>query len=465
MSLVARATRPTLNGRDRVSVSQNEVPGRWSGLALLVVALYMSQTTTVLGMQMGFPSQSYVTVAVSLFSLAYVIRNHNSAVPLFIRHGTFHGLGVLFFFPISMMFLQLFFGIVSVSDVAFWAVRVSSLAMIFVGVVVFAYSEGVPGVRKLLLLVFALLWLGYFTQLVDFDLVRSQLVFRGKEFSEFYVQNRAIGFFGHPNRFAFATVMTTSILVFILLLEQRFWRALFATQFGVLLILLSGSRTSLALISLALILCWFRYLTEIRSYDIILQRIAYFFGASIIFLVSVTLLIQFSGSVENASLTLAIERFSRFFQAIAGGGVDQSAEIRSQNLAWFTTALSQAPILGQGPDATAKAIRYGIVSNVSQNSWIQWVYEYGIFYPAYIFVSGIGLMGVHRWSRGKIERIMSARSLARILVILLFVATFSLNNLFVIDTTTIGLGLVMGLLIREAGQSSASVDSNEHAIQ
>jgi hypothetical protein len=150
------------------------------------------------------------------------------------------------------------------------------------------------------------------------------------------------------------------------------------------------------------------------------------------------------------SLELGLERIERAYETLLGSATDESISLRSYNLKWFIQESFRNPFLGMGAQSTQWAIDQGLVSNISQNSWVQWGFEYGYLYLAFfVFVFFYTSFQVKRLS-GRKKAGLSFTVLGGIYFFILLLSSFSFGNMFSVEAIAATTGLVVGLAIKES---------------
>jgi hypothetical protein len=358
------------------------------------------------------------------------------------------------------MFLQFVIGTLTFDRFFYWLGFTSVFAGgLAVSAVVFL-KAGDRLIMPFLLTVLAGVWVGFLVNIFDYGLIRQVLVQSRNGLAQSYNFDRILGFFGNPNMAAFAVVATLTGL----LTSRQFMRASLLVHAAVLSasvagVIMTGSRTSTVLVICLLAWYFVKMLRQSGSGRVAVARavVAPLFLAAIAYgALSGTALLLGS---DSSAYTTAAQRLETLPSIItpAHSSQDPSVAQRVQVLPYYVRLVKERPLAGWGPDYATTKVDDGTLTNVSQNSWLEWAVAYGTLYPALVAVALLTML-----RRAGRLRSSEPQEWARVvLVTVIFVmASFSLTDLLFLRAFVVVVGMALGLLIR----ASHRQDSGSGAV-
>jgi O-Antigen ligase len=431
-------------------------------LALVALFLQASELYRPIGLIVGVRSQVVNLMFIALYGL-YLL--HSGRRLARTRDSRSRGLldtplgqvwAAAFFLGFLMLAIQSITGILGFDRAAYWfGYRLVFAGMFMAAAVVFP-KVGEQVVTRFFILMLAATWLGFVVNILNYEFIRRVLVYTRNELGQSSDLSRVVGFYQHPNMAAFTLTLTLAMLVS----SRRFMASSLVLHAAVLAacvggVIITGSRTSMLLIGVVVL--W--YVATIFKMSgrggVAVSRAVI---APAVLLLTAVLAVGAITSVLGRGSELYTTMTSRLqtLPSIVRGDstTDQSVMIRKQNLDAYIDRFKAKPLEGYGPDYPTQEIESGRVTDVSQNTWLEWAVEYGSVYP-----SAIALAFFVTWRTARRLRTADAWVWARValLVGIFVLASFSIVDFLSLRAPVCILGALVGLTVAAREHPSEGV--------
>ena len=356
--------------------------------------------------------------------------------------------------PIFISFIQAALGYLGFDRLIYWSGFFTFTGFLFLTSLVLGRLAGPKQVNKIALVIILMIIAQFVVNIFDYTLVREVAVFIKSNKAGSLYQERLAGFFPHPNQAAISIVA----VCFILVLHQptRAFNKLVIYFLSIVLIMATGSRTSLILMILLGAAMAAKFAKKDKS--ALLQSVfLIFLGVPVILFI-----LQFiTLSSDQNLMSKTVNRMQALFVSITGGGEgDVSTDLRIQALADYSNVFLDNLWIGIGFDGVERLLSQNVLKTASQNSWLQWAVEFGIFYTVLGVVS-IAILYI--WSRRATPKFATAFAL-QIFILIVLIATFSIDDIFSTRALLAVLGLLIGQHLQEREQASTIAQTNPSAL-
>jgi hypothetical protein len=421
---------------------------------LLLVFLHLSETFRILLFLLEQPSQIFSIVSLILF-LIYLSLNLKILKILFKKKIFKYWLTLIFTIPTTTFLINFLRGFIELENFIYWISFNLAFSCLFVVTTIVAYKVDL----KYLKIIF---WCSIISTIIGSilffltpalfikigELSGSKLasVVHGSE--DF--RNRS--FFSHPNGAAF------SIICFFIFLFSTTYKSpkpvlyyMFCSLLLFLMVIITGSRTSIILTICILLLyirpMLFRIIKIKYSSNGKFIKIGLALTLVFVALISSQIFITVIELIDSKGLNKVLERFSflsSFFDT-TDKVEDASFNFRANILNVYLNYIEKNFLFGYGPEFRDEKIAINEFTNVSQNAYIEGALVYGIIYPIY-FIYIIIKTFLYTKERYNINRYLF--NPLRVLMVVIFLISFSINDIFWNRAVVILLGVLIGLEIR-----------------
>lgn len=411
-------------------------------LALAVVAIQATSLYGVVGLLLRIPEVKFMSI-ISL-SLATIY--------IFIRFADFRGafsmpslanvIGLILLVPILIMAAQAVTGILTVDGFVYWVSFIYLYAAILIASAIISFRSPPRRLRQISLAFLIIIACEFAFNFVSFDLTREVLVYIKSIRAASLTMGRTGGFFGHPNDAALTIVLCCLLFTASARAQLTYSSGLILAT-GMLMILLTGSRTSMIALSILTTLLTLKTLFKERS-----GFLKIIFFAVFMLSAAIVIFIIISQIVDANFLQDMIDRTLSISGALSSSGNDDvSVSIRLAMINTYISLISHSPFLGVGMEQLQEYTSSGRIVATSQNSWIQWSVEYGLFYGIYAFVSIIWIVISAFKARFSKGGSVSSDLMLLFLIIVTFLM-FSLDDIFLYRGSSAVFGFVIGQFAR-----------------
>lgn len=413
-------------------------------IALIVIFLHASALVGPIGYIAGLPGVFATSILTLSISVIYILMNIR-IVLLYANYFLF----ILFFsfiivLPISIMIIQFIAEMISRDGVLYWSGVVLMYGLLFLVSAILSWKLTDRALMVFFILCLFLVLFGFIINVVDYSFIREVMVFTGNKMALSLFLSRNLGFFGHPNEAAISVTLYSAFLIFIPISKPRYMRV-FVILFGFGLVIITQSRTSMALFSIVVLLFIITYLFQrgvSGAFDVMV------FGFALT--MSVVLVIIFIQiSAQSDVFGGIFERIGSIFDIASSrdGVEDMSAQIRFRMAKEYMMLAGEYPWLGLGFEVLGAQMNSGYLEEVSQISWLQWSLQYGV--PYAFFGAFVLLFALYRVASVALKKTCENPFALCFLVIMFIVtlATFSLVDVFFIRSIVIVVGFALGRFI------------------
>lgn len=435
------------------SESTNKLPSLFSldGFALLCVFVQVTELYRPLGYLFGFPNSLWVNTAFLLFLSGYLVARVETLKELR------SNVAIMWCFaligaPLVVMILQSFDGSVTLNRLAYWTIFASLFVLLLLTTIVLWTRWGPVLTRPFFLAAIASAWFGFAVNWWDYQFLRNVMEHGSISIWISEYTTRAIGFYQHPNAAAFSLVLYFTCLV----CDRRFLSGSVMLQSAAAMgsvvgVLITGSRTSLALLVLAFL--WYlrnlaKAAVDRRSSDPESARRRALLMPLIPISVSMMSIIVLQ--ILAVSRRDLADMVSLRIASLTELGSDVSAGQRITMVNRYLTDLAESPLLGHGPDYATQQIAAGKYLNVSQNAWLEWSVAMGI---PYAILMATLLIYTYRYIRNNTLLQPLLHSFASLMAIVFVIISFSMVNPFWLRSPICALGVLLGLVTYSLNQN------------
>lgn len=393
-------------------------------------------------------SSSTVNLAFTVLFAAYTIIRWRDARRLLLRAiGALWAWSVLLLIGLLLV-LQILNGVVSGSRALYWL----GYSMLFASILVAAFicwsRLGRRVTRTFFVWAICLTWGGFVVNLVSYNFIRAVMVYTGNDLASSLTFNRLVGFYPHPNMAGFALCLYLGCLV----ADTRFMRGSVFGQAVVLTLAISGvvvtgSRTSLTLLAVVLVVYFVRLARMPGSHSAQLLRS---FAAPALLLGGIALGLVGFAQIAGPQSVAYNNIMGRIGTLTSGIEDDQSVSLRLSIIDQYLSSFWKAPLLGNGPEYAGTQILSGAFTNVSQNAWIEWAVRFGFVYPAVVATAVIVTLIAGRRAR----RAVDAWSTTSLVVTLITVASFSIVDFLWLRAPVAIIGMTLAAIITPPAQNA-----------
>jgi hypothetical protein len=415
------------------------------GLALIALFFQATELYRPLGYFAGLATSQQVNLAFMGFWAFYLTVRHRTLMSL--RTGaTWAWVCLLFLAPLWVMMLQLLDDSITSGRIVYWAGFSLNFTLMFLAAVALWARWSPKLTAPFFLASIAGVWVGFVVSWLDYGTIREVMRFSANLRSESVQSARAIGFFGHPNLAALALVLFLACLVCDRnYLNRPVALQSLATMGSAVGVLVTGSRTSLLLLSVVLLVYFYNLLKlHNRGTDSPRRRMRTTLVPllPIALIASTVIAIQYVSAVRPEAGSLIGSRVNSILE-LAGGTTDESMNIRLSVLSQYAEEIREAPILGRGPDYDEEQVERGNFSNTSQNAWLRYALRFGVPYSLFLLLTLYLTYYARKDLNGSNQLFLSRK---RLILGLLILVTLSISSPLWIRSTVCVLGALLGTI-------------------
>lgn len=452
--LTERNPRSACGDPDEPGVMKHTAPMRLpllslDSLALIAVFLQFTQIYRPLGYIGGFTTSRQTNIVFLFFFAFYVVARNKTLVQSgsgFIAAWAC-ALGAV---PTVIMGIQLLDGSVTAERLSYWSVVSVMFALLLLVAVVLWARWGPRLSMPFFIACIGGIWVGFAVNWIDYEFVRKVMVFGSSPFAASRSVGLTLGFFGHPNEAALALVLCVASLACTeQFLSSHVLLQTVVTAFCLTGVLVTGSRTSLLLLAIALI--WYTAnLFKLHSSGSLAGRARALIAPlipAIVIAAGLILLLLIASSRADVADTVG-SRISSIADVV--GGTDVSASMRKAILSQYYSDITASPALGRGPDYVADQMALGNYASVSQNAWLEWAVKLGV---PYALLMALMLTSTYRFAARRVNSQPVSLSHARLILILFAVLSFSMVDIFWMQAPVSVLGVLLGTVLYAGTQA------------
>ena len=419
---------------------------------LFLLFLNLSETYRVILYYTNIPSV-VISAITTIFSLIYILCN-TKYLAMFLKRKLFnYWLILIFVIPTISIIINHYRGLIKIGDMWYWLSFNALFAFLYVCSVIISYVLPLKTIKNLMWVCIGTTLVGFVVNVISPEMIRRMGELTGSTLA-FVVygsdESRNMSFFAHPNTAAF------SIVCYFIFLFTTFTDKLYSIKYYIFcaallmaMVAITGSRTSL-IISVIMLFLYIRpliaktinlrYKKNAGSVKLTLYSflvVGAIFGIGILYVLSLT-------GKANSSGSSRYSIFSSLFDP-SKDVKDESIEERTSILGVYFRYIYDSIYLGYGPAIRDNKIDRGQFDNVSQNTYVEETFIYGIFYA--IYYAYINLKTYLIAKKWWYKRNMVYNTLA-VFMLFLFIMNFSVNDLFWNRAIVITLGLIVGIYLR-----------------
>lgn len=423
--------------------------------ALALLLLNLSEAVRAVGVLSGVQSSQMSMLTIAGSALYLIARfkplMKAGASPLFKVW-----LAFIFIYPTVWYIFGTLMGHIDPSRSIYWIANNFMYYELFLVATVFAYTNHAKRIEKLALTATAVIVLGFVVNFVNYGFTRRILIYSDAVNSGSLSLYRPMSFFGHPNTAAF------SILIILVLTLSSFRKNERSPVLGLgfiilagALILITGSRTSLLLWVLTTLT--YALPLVVRSIRASRKNRASVYAWGAVLAVVMALFFTSTAATDAFTSLLPKDTAKRMSFLMGGGGSssstssveDKSASVRAYDTAIYMDYIAENPISGYGDDFVSERIESHDFLQVSQNAFLEYSLILGIPYAAlfvYAMIRSFRLAGIPRRSNAYSSPYAEG---LKVLIGIFMIASWSIVGLFFMRAVCIGLGLMLGSVLRE----------------
>jgi hypothetical protein len=410
-------------------------------LFLFVIFFNVTELYRPMGVILGMGTSSTVTTFSLLSCILYLGLNIGKVLDIMKYKLTFHWVVLVFVFPTLMMVLQFFSGFLDLGELVYWVSFSAHFALLLLGSIVLVSSLKPKYFIYMYIFCIFTVVVGFLINFTNYDFIRQVLAFSNIRIAVQDQLFRVLGFFQHPNAAAISIVFYFVTLTLFFPVEK--YNKLVSSAMiliMIILVIITGSRTSMVLA----IIVSFLYLRPILFSYVIKNgetklnvSVPYVLSwVCIVFGLTISLYMMSSMDFGHAALNRIGERIG----SISSGG-DLSLDFRKAIIPVYFDYISQNPLLGYGPQFVVDRLADGVFFHVSQNAFVEWAMKYGIFYSLYYFYV---LFITYKTSMKYSATNINFSRVLKLIVIILCLVSFSINDVFWYRSISISLGVILG---------------------
>ena len=420
-------------------------------ILILLVFLQFSDLYKVLIYPFNVTTQlfSIITIFITFF---YIISNKISLKRLLNHKILRLWLWLVLYLPITINLVHFIIGNLSLNDFVYWFSFLTMMGFLFLSTTIYFYKNSYPKyINQFFQLVLLSIVISLFIGWYDYEILRS-LVKVSADLEEYMYQDnsRAIGFYTQSNMLARSILFTFIIFAgTILYRKSSFINYNFIVLFT-LMLLLTGSRTSMILFLIFLIFYIPRFSYKkifSNSFNKKLKVITTVLTIPIAILFTLLLLNAMPFFSKLITDNNVYKRFSFITDTSSNSSLEKDRSVNARIIVFnqYISKIIDQPLIGYGSNKRSEYIKNNTFLNGSQNQYLENAFSFGIFYVTFFFYVFFYTIKKLKFD----ERITFDRYLYfKIFLLLIIIYGFSVNYLLINRLFLITTGFFLGIYMK-----------------
>lgn len=421
----------------------------------IIVLLNLTEAFRVFAFVLNLP-----TFAISAGSLVinflYIFANYKSVSAFISLRLVRLWLSVILIFPIVMMMISVLLGYMSMPDFIYYMSFTLLFGTLFFSTIILSYNTSEKWIRRMIWISIGITIVGFILNYTWLELfvVLGNASNTDKSWANYGTEiTRGMSFFLAPNRAAFTSVCFLIVLLTTGAKPRKFINYLFTILLVVGMIFATGSRTSLLVIFILLLLYFtplllaifkerFRFRTKdarvLLLVSSIIGFVAFFFTVNVV---------SDQLTARGNPLGQRLDFFNQITSSVSGQNSfeDDSWNSRITSLGLYIEEIKSHFLFGVGPSFIRLKLENGQFEHVSQNQLVEGTLEYGIFYT--IFYCYVLVITYFHSKRGVYHSYFFNPIL--VFTVFIFILGFSINDLYWNRPIVVILGILLGQYYRK----------------